>query len=125
MSDSTLLSITGITIPDYAIRDLTFDLELVTSSNGLQRTINGSLRDFTAPQFRDKYNATLSCEDQDVPELTGVNQGTIVTIVCIPGVGPANNTDGTLTLDMMVDSYTTSRAEWQALTNWSIKFQQI
>ena len=30
-ADSTLLAITGITIPDYAIRGLTFDLQLVTA----------------------------------------------------------------------------------------------
>jgi hypothetical protein len=46
-------------------------------------------------------------------------------LTCIPGVGPANNTDGTLTLSMMVDAWTTSRAEWDALTSWSIDFLEI
>jgi hypothetical protein len=124
LSDSTLLAITGITIPDYAIRGLTLNLQLINASDGLQRSINGSLLDLTAPQFR-KYKATLTCEDQDVPTLTDIWQGQIVTITCIPGVGPANNTDGTLTMNMMVDAWTTSRAEWDALTSWSIDFLEI
>ena len=124
MSDSTLLSITGITIPDYAIRGLTLDLQLVAADGGLRRSINGELLDLTAEQFR-KYTATLSCEDQDVPTLTDIWQGQIVTITCIPGVGPANNTDGTLTLSMMVDTWNTSRAEWDALTNWTINLIEI
>ncbi len=124
MSDSTLLAITGITIPDYAIRGLTLDLQLVAADGGLRRSINGELLDLTADQFR-KYTATLSCEDQDVPTLTDIWQGQIVTITCIPGVGPANNTDGTLTLSMMVDTWNTSRAEWDSLTNWSINFIEI
>ena len=32
---NTVLAITGITIPDYAIRGLTFDLQLVTADGGL------------------------------------------------------------------------------------------
>ncbi len=125
MTDSTLLSITGITIPDYAIRGLTLDLQLVTASDGLRRSINGELLDLTASQFR-KYSATLSCEDQDVPTLTDIWQGQIVTVTCIPSVGPVNDASGgTLTLNMMVNSWTTSRAEWDSLTNWTIELLEI
>ncbi len=125
MTDSTLLSITGITIPDYAIRGLTLDLQLVTASDGLRRSINGELLDLTAAQFR-KYSATLSCEDQDVPTLTDIWQGQIVTVTCIPGVGPVNDASGgTLTLNMMVSNWTTSRAEWDSLTNWTIELLEI
>ncbi len=125
MTDSTLLAITGITIPDYAIRGLTLDLQLVTASDGLRRSVNGELLDLTAPQFR-KYSATLSCEDQDVPTLTDIWQGQIVTVTCIPGVGPVNDASGgTLTLNMMVSNWTTSRAEWDSLTNWTIELLEI
>ncbi len=125
MSSSTLLSITGITIPDYAIRGLTLDLQLVTADGGLRRSINGELLDLTATQFR-KYSATLSCEDQDVPTLTDIWQGQIVTVTCIPGVGPVNDASGgTLTLNMMVNNWTTSRAEWDSLTNWTIELLEI
>ncbi len=125
MTDSTLLAITGITIPDYAIRGLTLDLQLVTANDGLRRSINGELLDLTAAQFR-KYQATLSCEDQDVPTLTDIWQGQIVTVTCIPGVGPVNDASGgTLTLSMMVNSWTTSRAEWDSLTNWTIELLEI
>jgi hypothetical protein len=125
MTDSTLLSITGITIPDYAIRGLTLDLQLLTATDGLRRSVNGELLDLTAPQFR-KYQATLSCEDQDVPTLTDIWQGQIVTVTCIPGVGPVNDYNGnTLTLNMMVNSWNTSRAEWDSLTNWTIELLEI
>ncbi len=125
LSDATLLSITGITIPEYAIRGLTLDLQLVTADAALRRSINGELLDLTADQFR-KYSATLSCEDQDVPTLTDIWQGQIVTMTCIQGVGPANDPSGlTLTLTMMVTSWQTSRVEWDALTNWTIELLQV
>jgi hypothetical protein len=124
MSDSTLLAIAGITIPDYAIRGLVLELQPIANTSGLRRTVNGALGDFTAPQFR-KYSAKLSCDDQDVPDLTDIWQGQIVIVTCIPGVGPANNTDGTLTLSMMVDTWDTSRDEWNALTSWSINLLEI
>ena len=117
--DSTLLAITGITIPEYAIRGLTLDLQLETADAGLRRSINGQLLDLTSEQFR-KYSATLTCEDQDVPTLTGIWQGQIVTMTCIVGVGP-----GPVTLTMMVTNWTTSRAEWDALTNWTIELLEV
>jgi hypothetical protein len=125
MSESTVLAVTGITIPDYAVRGLKMDLQLIAANDGLRRSINGNLLDLTAPQFR-KYSAVLSCEDQDVPELTDIWQGKIVTVTCIPGLGPVNNpTADTLTLSMMVDTWSTSRAEWDALTNWTINLLEI
>ena len=126
MSDSTLLELTGIELGDYSCRGLTLDLQLVTASNGLRRTVNGALRDFTAPQFR-KYQATISCEDQDAPELVGIWQGLPVTVTCIPGVVGAtdDNPTATLILDMLVDSWQSSRAEWDALSNWSINLIEV
>ena len=125
LSDATLLSITGITIPEYAIRGLTLDLQLIAADAALRRSINGQLLDLTSEQFR-KYSATLSCEDQDVPTLTDIWQGQLVTMTCIPGVGPVNDASGgTLTLNMMVESWTTSRVEWDALTNWTINLLEV
>lgn len=118
--DSTLLAITGITIPEYAIRGLKLYLQLETADGALRRSINGELLDLTSEQFHNKYSATLSCEDQDVPTLTGVRQGLVVTITCIIGVGP-----GPVTLTMMVTGWTTSRAEWDALTDWTIELLQV
>jgi hypothetical protein len=47
-------------------------------------------------------------------------------MTCIPGVGPVNDTSGgTLTLNMMVTNWNTSRAEWDALTNWTIELLEI
>jgi len=126
MSDSTLLSLTGITLGDYSCRGLTLELEPIQSNGGLRRTINGGLLDLTAPQFR-KFQATISCEDQDAPELTDIWQGMPVTVVCIPGIigGTDSTGSGTITLNMLVDSWKTSRAEWDALTNWSINLLEV
>ena len=124
MSDSTLLSLTGIDLGDYSCRGLTLELSLVTANNGLRRTINGAMRDFTAPQFR-KYQATISCEDQDAPELQGIWQGAPVTVTCIPGVTGGTDTETPLTLNMLVDSWQSSRAEWDALSNWSINLVEV
>jgi hypothetical protein len=42
------------------------------------------------------------------------------------GVGPVNDYNGnTLTLNMMVNSWNTSRAEWDSLTNWTIELLEI
>jgi hypothetical protein len=120
LSDSTLLELTGIDLGDYSCRGLTMTLTPVASQNGLRRTINGGLLDLTAPQFR-KYSAAISCEDQDAPELIGIWQGMPVTVVCVPGLaGGTDNPSATLTLSMLVDTWDTSRDEWNALTNWTI-----
>jgi hypothetical protein len=123
MSDSTLLELTGITFGDFSCRGLTMDLQPIQSNDGLQRTINGALLDLTALQFR-KYAATISCEDQEAPELGDIWQGMPVTVKCIPGVG-LSDTGGELTLSMLVDSWTTSRDEWNALTNWTINLLEV
>ncbi len=119
MPTNTVLAITGITIPDYAIRGLTFDLQLVTSDGGLRRSVNGELLDLTASQFR-KYSGTLSCQDQDVPVLTDIWEGQVVAITLIPFSGI-----GTATLNMMVTNWTTSTDEWGHLVDWSIDFLEI
>lgn len=122
---STVLSLTGITLGDYSCRGLTMDLSPIQSSNGLRRTANGGLLNLTAPQFQ-KYSASISCQDQDAPELDGIWQGQAVTVVCIPGqVGSSESTAGAITLNMLVDSWTTSRDEWNSLTSWTINLLEV
>jgi len=110
----TLLSITGIDLGQYSARGLTLQLQPLQSSNGLRRTINGDLLDLTAPQFR-KYSVSISCEDVDAPDLTGIYQGMPVTVTLIPETGI-----GVVTLSMLVDSWQTSAQEWEHLTNWTL-----
>lgn len=122
-TDSTLLSISGIELGDYSCRGLTMTLTPTGTQGALRRTVNGSLIDLSAPQFR-KFAATISCEDQEAPELTDIWQGQEVTVTCIPGLGVAA-TSGELTMTMMVDSWTVSRDEWGCLSNWSINLLEV
>ncbi len=119
MSD-TLLALTGIDLGPYSIRGLSMLATLVDNPSGLRRTINGRLRNFTAPQFR-KYAVTISCEDQDAPELTGIWKGQAVGVTFIPGVlGGTDNPTSIVSINALVDNWSSERDEWAALVNWSI-----
>jgi hypothetical protein len=121
----TLLAISGLTLNPYSVRGLSLQLSFVDAPTGLRRTINGILRNFSAPQFQ-KYAAVVSCEDQEAPTLYGVWKGAPVTLTCIPGaVGGADDTGSALVLNMLVDSWQSQRAEWDALSNWSINLLEV
>lgn len=117
-SPSTLLSIDGIDFSDWAVRGITMTLSLV-ASGALRRDVNGNLVDMTLPQFR-KYGISIACSDHDAPQLTGIWRGSEITVTCIPGLGVESNTDGTLTLEMMVDSFEVQRDELEAQSGWSL-----
>ena len=124
ITDSTVLGIVGLTLGEFSCRGLTMELTPIGSNQGLRRSINGVLLDLTAVQFH-KYSASISCEDQEAPELTDIWQGKILTVTCIPGLGPSDSTAGSITLTMMLDTWTTSRDEWGALTNWTLNLLEV
>jgi hypothetical protein len=125
MSDSTLLELNGITLGDYSCRGLTMTLTPIANANGLRRTVNGTLLDLTAPQFQ-KYAATITCEDLDAPTLVDVWQGKPVTVTCVPGLNDiGGDTTSSLVLDMMVDSWNTSRDEYASKTNWTLNLLEV
>ncbi len=87
--------------------------------------MNGLLLNLTAPQFQ-KFSATISCEDVDAPELDGIWQGQPVTVVCIPGmIGETNDTATAITLQMLVDTWNSSRDEWNCLVSWTINLLEV
>lgn len=122
-NNSTLLSIVGIDLSDYASRDLTLSLNPIVTG-ALERDVNGNLVDMTLESHR-KYAAVVTCTDHEAPELTGVWRGLEVTVTLIPGLGVVEGSgDDPITLEMMVDSWKTDRREWRAETAWSLTLVQ-
>lgn len=115
---TTLLSIDDINFSDYATRGLTVTLSPI-DSGALERDVNGNLVDLTLPEFR-KLQASIECTDHEAPTFDDVWRGKEVIVTFIPEVGVVNNTDGTLTLQMMVDSWQTNRDEYGADTGWTL-----
>lgn len=122
-NNSTLLSIDGIDFSEWAVRGITMTLSPIATGS-LRRDVNGNLVDMTLPQFR-KYGIAIACSDHEAPELTGIWRGSIIDVTCIPGLGVENNTDGTLTMQMMVDSFEVQRDEWGAQGNWQLTALQV
>jgi hypothetical protein len=128
---ATLLHIDAIDFTDYSVRGLTMTLTPLVSGNELVRNVDGFLMDWSARQFR-KLNSKISCADFDPPPLLDVWIGKVVTVRCIPGLATDSGgtghilaTDGTLTLNMMVSGWNTSRADWDATTTWELDLEEI
>lgn len=122
-SNSTVLEITGINIPDDAIRGLQATLNPIVTGE-LERDVNGNLVDMTLESHR-KYALQIECTDLEAPELTGVYRGHEVTVKILPSLGVVEGTDDEpITLEMMVDSWQTARDEPEAETAWSITLLQ-
>lgn len=83
MSESTLFNLVGIGMPPYSARGITQTLEPIQTSGQMRRTINGTLEDLGATQFR-KYQSSVTCTDMDSPALSGIWPGMTVTVECIP-----------------------------------------
>lgn len=124
---TSLLSITGITIPENAIRGCTVDLSPIPQATSLRRDINANYIDTSAEQFR-KYQVTITCTDHEAPELTGVWPGHAVTVTLIPFVGVHDDSDSdddaTLTLSCKVKGWRTTRDEYEAETGWVLELEQ-
>lgn len=137
MSETDLV-IDGIYIPPYAARNLSQTLDPIDDAGVLQYTINGTLLDLSDSNFQ-KYRSTISCTDHQLPALNGVWPGRLVTVHCISRlyyltasglpdrevVPGSSEVQGDYTfyrpkLTMRVESYSTSREEWQARNAWTL-----
>ena len=123
MPAHTLLSIDAIDFSQWAVRGITMTLEPIDQAAALARDCRGILADISLAQFR-MYKVTIECTDHEAPELTGIWPGQDVTIVCIPGLGVPNSTDGQMTILAKVTRWSTSREEWNAETAWSLEAEQ-
>lgn len=133
------LVITGIGLPPASIRGVKQTLAPIGSASKMARTVNGALVDISASQFR-KYSSSISCSDQQPPELTGVWPGALVTVDCIVelvataaevlerAAVETRTEDGFVfyrpRLTMRVISYNLDKDEWGAVVGWSLELEE-
>lgn len=144
-TDSTVLRLTGVGIPEYSARGLTQTLEPIDSAGVVRRTINGSLVDLSDASFR-KYRSTITGNDQLAPGFNGLWPGQVVTVDCIAElayytatsgataersvVSGSSRTEGDWTyyrpqLTMMVTAFSMDTDEWGASCGWSLALEEI
>jgi hypothetical protein len=119
----TFVTISGgaLTLTPYGSRGITQTLEFIPAAKagGVRRDINGNAIDMSYEQFQ-KYKSTISCSDFDIPVITGVQVGDLVTVACAIEIG------GTMpTLSMIVTDIRISFAEWEATYAWQIDLEEI
>src|SRR5262249_14853622 len=119
----TLLAIDGIDFGDYAVRGITMTLTPIDQEKAFARDCLGILRDISVPQFR-CFKTTITCTDNDAPELTNIYIGAVVTITCIPGISGSYDSP-IVTFAAMVTGWNTSRQEWDATVAWQLEAEQI
>jgi len=138
----TLLELSGIGVSPYSARGLSQTLDPIAAASQLRRTVNGNLKDLSAPQFR-KYVSAISCNDQNAPALDGVWPGLELTVDCVatlsfktggtpqrPVVPGSLRTEGEFTiyrprLLMKVVSYSEQEDEWGAVISWTLNLEEV
>jgi len=78
----TDLVLSGHGIPRYSARGLTQTLTLIDAAAQLFYSVNGTLLNFSPPQFR-KFKSTISCTDVLPAALAALWPGVIVDVDCI------------------------------------------
>lgn len=78
----TDLAFDGIHIAPQSARGLTQTLEPIDQSKHTQRTLNGSLKDTAAPQFR-KYRSTITCSDMNALSFDSNWPGKSIVVDCV------------------------------------------
>ena len=92
LTDITLLRLSPIGIPPYSARGVSQTLQQISGAGQMRRTVNGTLVDLSATQFR-KYQSTITCRDMDHPALSGVWPGRVLTVDCICELAYEDATD--------------------------------
>jgi hypothetical protein len=145
-ASDTLLSISSFGMMLYQARGLTQTLTVIGEATQQERTINGTLTDISAAQFR-KYASTISVNNEvDTPPLDGVFPGMIVTVDCVVGLayltsggnGPHHRPEvsgssyaqGAYTfyrpqLTMMVKTVETQFDEWKCAVGWKLDLEEV
>jgi hypothetical protein len=122
----TDLVISGVGLPDYAVRGVRQTISPVDHASRLERTVNGNLVNLGDPAFR-KYKTTISGSDQEAPALGDVWPGRVVTVTSIvalassDSMGPA----GPVSFTGLVRSFEVSIDEWSATVDWTLEIEQI
>lgn len=147
MTDTTLLRLDPIGVPPYSARKLNQTLEPIDGAAQLARTVNGELTDLSDGETFRKYKSTISCTDQQMPALSGVWPGMILTVDCVAelsyltGGSPEREIAGTTAdpatdtqdgfvfyrprLTMRVVGYSTNITEWDADIAWRLDLEEV
>ncbi len=142
----TILSISSFGNMLYQARGLTQTLSVIGEATQQERTINGTLVDISAAQFR-KYASKININNEvNTPPLDGVFPGMIVTVGCAVGLafltsggnGPHHRpevsgsmyVEGAYTfyrpeLTMMVKTVETQFDEWKNVVGWSLELEEV
>lgn len=127
-TETTLMSITGIELGPYSVRDLTMTLEPIAQSVQIDRDINGNLIDLSEPQFQ-KYRVTISATDHESPVFVGVFPGQQFTVRTVPQLGlNRNSADEQETLEltcMVMAPWQVNRREYAAQTSWQLVGEEV
>src|SRR5262245_20535875 len=117
----TLISIDAIDFSDFAVRGITLTLEPIDQSKNTARDCLGNLIDISLAQFR-QMKVSITCTDNDAPELAGIWPGQDITITCLPRMNGTSDTP--LVIVAKVTSWNTSRNEWGAEIAWQLEAEQ-
>jgi hypothetical protein len=145
-NSDTILSISSFGSMLYQARGLTQTLSVIGEATQQERTINGTLVDISAAQFR-KYASSISVNAEvDAPPLDGVFPGMTVTVDCVvslaylttggngpnhrPEVSGSSFVQGAYTfyrpqLTMMVKSVETQFDEWKCVVGWKLELEEV
>jgi len=117
----TLIAIDAIDFTDYAVRGITMTMTPIDQAKNLARDCLGNLVDISVAQFQ-QFKVSITCTDNDAPELDGIWPGQDITITCLPRMNGTSDTP--LVLDCKVTSWNTSRDEWGAEIAWQLEAEQ-
>ncbi len=140
----TLLTISGLEGMLYQARGLTQTLEHIPQAKHVARTVNGTLIDMSAEQFR-KFLSKITCTDVNAPPIDNLWEGMDVTVHCAASlaykvgnvgspsrsvVSGSDYTEGHMTfyrpiLDMRIVNISTHFDEWKAANQWEIDLEEI
>lgn len=141
----TVLTISSFGTMLYQARGLTQTLEPIQSSSQLERTINGTLHDLSAPQFR-KYQSKITVGDEvEHPPIDNIWPGMLVTVECavqlVYPVGRSGSPARTEVsgssytqngfvfyrpvLQMRIRSFEEHLDEWQRKVGWTMDLEEL
>jgi hypothetical protein len=141
----TVLTISGFGNLIYQARGLAQTLETIAAASQMERTINGTLLDISAPQFR-KYQSKITVPDEvDAPPIDGIFPGMTVEVGCAcelsypngragsprrPEVSGSSYTQNGYTfyrplLTMLVRDVHTNLDEWERKVGWTLDLEEV
>lgn len=141
----TILSISSFGHMLFQARGLSQTLEVISAASKQERTINGTLIDVSAPQFR-KYKTKITVPSEVYPTpIDGIFPGQTVTVDCAvslayitgslgspkrPEVSGSSWAENGYTfyrpqLTMIIQSVQTQLDEWKNVVSWTVDAEEV